>query len=68
MEIPSVRQALPCGRTAASPTVAEPGRNNSSVTNLNTLAHISLLAVAVAAVATNNGQSYRKLKSAKRTA
>ena len=43
-------------------------RNRSSVTNLNTLAHISLLAVAVAAVASQSGQSYRKLKSVKRTA
>lgn len=38
-------------------------RNKSSVTNLNTLAHISLLAVAVAAATTCSGQSYRKLKS-----
>lgn len=43
-------------------------RNKSSVTNLNTLAHISLLAVAVAAVASQSRQSYRKLKSVKRTA
>lgn len=43
-------------------------RNKSSVTNLNTLAHISLLAVAVAAIASQSGQSYRKLKSVKRTA
>lgn len=43
-------------------------RNKSSVTNLNTLAHISLLAVAVAATASQSGQSYRKLKSVKRTA
>ena len=43
-------------------------RNKSSVTSLNTLAHISLLAVAVAAVTTCPGQSYRKLKSVKRTA
>ena len=41
-------------------------RNRSSVENLNTLAHISLLAVAVAAVASD--QPYRKLKSVKRTA
>ena len=43
-------------------------RNKSSVANLNTLAHISLLAVAIAAVTGNSGQSYRKLKSLKRTA
>ncbi len=41
-------------------------RNKASVTNLNTLAHISLLAVAVAAVTSHSGQSYRKLKTAKR--
>lgn len=43
-------------------------RNLSSVTNLNTLAHISLLAVAVATVVSKSGQSYRKLKTVKRTA
>ncbi|MDO5147600.1 MAG: transposase [Eubacteriales bacterium] len=43
-------------------------RNQSSATNLNTLAHISLLAVAVAVVTTQSGQSYRKLKTVKRTA
>ena len=43
-------------------------RNKASVTNLNTLAHISLLAVAVAAITTNTGKSYRKLKSSKRIA
>lgn len=43
-------------------------RNKSSVTNLNTLAHISLLAVAVAAITTHSGQSYRKLKSTRRSA
>ena len=43
-------------------------RNQASVTNLNTLAHISLLAVAVAAVTTQADQSYRKLKSIKRIA
>ena len=43
-------------------------RNKSSVTNLNTIAHISLLAVAVCAVAMPGSQSYRKLKSIKRTA
>lgn len=43
-------------------------RNKSSVANLNTLAHISLLAVAVAAITSCTGQSYRKLKAIKRTA
>lgn len=43
-------------------------RNQTSVTNLNTLAHISLLAVAVAAITTQSGQSYRKLKTVKRIA
>lgn len=43
-------------------------RNKNSVTNLNTLAHISLLAVAVAAIIVNARQSYRKLKSMKRIA
>lgn len=43
-------------------------KNKSSVRNLNTLAHISLLAVAVAAVSSNSGQSYRKRKTVKRTA
>lgn len=43
-------------------------RNKSSVTNLNTLAHISLLAVSVAAITTHSGQSYRRLKAVKRTA
>ena len=43
-------------------------RNQASVTNLNTLAHISLLAVAVAAVTMQASQSYRKLKSIKRIA
>lgn len=43
-------------------------RNQSSVENLNTIAHISLLAVAVAAVASRSNQPYRKLKSVKRTA
>lgn len=41
-------------------------RNRLSVTNLNTLAHISLLAVAVASVTLSRNQSYRKLKSIKR--
>lgn len=43
-------------------------RKQSSVTNLNTLTHINLLAVAVASIASGTGQSYRKLKAAKRTA
>ena len=43
-------------------------RNKSSVTNLNTIAPISLLAVAVAAITTGTGQSYRKLKAVKRIA
>lgn len=43
-------------------------RNRHSVANLNTMAHISLLSVAVAAVAMTGCRSYRKLKSAKRTA
>lgn len=43
-------------------------RNQASVTNLNTLAHISLLAVAAAAVTMQANQSYRKLKSIKRIA
>ena len=43
-------------------------RNKSSVTNLNTLAHISLLAVAVAAIINGADQSYRKLKTVKRIA
>ena len=36
--------------------------------NLNTIAHISLLAVAYAAVVTKSGASYRSLKQAKRAA
>ena len=44
------------------------GSNKGSVTNLNTLAHISLLAVAVAVIATRSGQSYRKLKTLKQIA
>ena len=43
-------------------------RNQFSVTNLNTLAHISLLAVAIAAITMPDSQSYRKLKSIKRIA
>lgn len=43
-------------------------RNRSSVTNLNTIAHISLLAVAIATITSGTGQSYRKLKTVKRIA
>lgn len=43
-------------------------RNKNSVTNLNTMAHISLLAVAIAAINSNGNKSYRKLKSLKRIA
>lgn len=43
-------------------------RNKNSVTNLNTLAHISLLAVAIAAITTRPDQSYRRLKTLKRLA
>lgn len=43
-------------------------RNKSSVTNLNTLSHISLLAVAIAAITTHSSQSYRKMKTLKRIA
>lgn len=43
-------------------------RNKNSVTNLNTLAHISLLTVAIAAITTNPSQTYRKLKTMKRIA
>lgn len=43
-------------------------RNKSSVANLNTLAHISLLAVAIASITMQESPSYRKLKSIKRIA
>lgn len=43
-------------------------RNKASVTNLNTLAHISLLAVAIAAITSGSGRSYRKRKTGKRIA
>ena len=43
-------------------------RNGKSATNLNTVAHISLLAVAVAVVVTKSNVSYRSLKSVKRAA
>jgi transposase len=43
-------------------------RNGNSVANLNTIAHISLLAIAIAAVVTQSKVSYRCLKSVKRVA
>jgi len=43
-------------------------RNGKSAANLNTVAHISLLAIAVAAVITKSNISYRSLKSVKRVA
>jgi hypothetical protein len=43
-------------------------RNGKSAENLNTISHIALLAVALAAVVTGRDASYRCLKSAKRTA
>ncbi|WP_324293336.1 transposase [Lacrimispora defluvii] len=43
-------------------------RNKASVTNLNTLAHISLLAVAIAAITSHSNQFYRRLKTVKRIA
>jgi len=43
-------------------------RNENSVANLNTIAHISLLAIAVAAVITKSDISYRCIKSVKRIA
>ena len=43
-------------------------RNRSSAENLNSIAHISLLAIALAAVVTQAKTSYRALKSLKRTA
>ena len=43
-------------------------RNGKSVENLNSFAHISLLAIAVAAVVTRSKVSYRCLKTMKRTA
>lgn len=42
--------------------------DKSSVTNLNTIAHISLLAVAVTTITSGTDQSYRKLKTVKRIA
>lgn len=43
-------------------------RNGKSAENLNTIAHISLLAVALAAVVTQSKLSYRCIKSQKRAA
>ena len=43
-------------------------RNGNSVKNLNTLANISLLAVAIAAVVTKKDASYRSVKTLKRLA
>lgn len=43
-------------------------RNANSVANLNSVAHISLLAIALAAVVTKSSVSYRCLKSVKRIA
>ena len=43
-------------------------RNEKSVANLNTTAHISLLAIALAAVVTQSSVSYRCIKSVKRIA
>lgn len=43
-------------------------RNKNSAQNLNTVAHISLLAIALAAVITKSDSSYRSFKNCKRTA
>jgi len=43
-------------------------RNGKSAENLNSIAHISLLAVALAAVVTKSNSSYRSQKSVKRVA
>ena len=43
-------------------------RNQNSAANLNTIAHISLLAIAVAAVVTKSDVSFRCIKSVKRVA
>lgn len=43
-------------------------RNQKSVTNMNTVAHISLLAIAIAAYITQQKSLYRKSKTAKRVA
>ena len=41
-------------------------RNGNSVKNLNTIAHISLLSIAIAAVITKKDVSYRSVKTLKR--
>lgn len=41
-------------------------RNKNSVANLNILAHINLLVVAIATITTHSSQSYRELKTRKR--
>lgn len=43
-------------------------RNGNSAKNLNTVAHISLIAIALAAVITKSGSSYRSFKNCKRSA
>jgi hypothetical protein len=43
-------------------------RNGNSVKNLNTVAHISLLAIAIVTVVTKKDVSYRSTKSVKRLA
>ena len=43
-------------------------RNGKSAENLNSIAHISLLAIALAAIVTNSKVSYRCIKSVKRIA
>ena len=43
-------------------------RNGNSVRNLNTIAHISLLSIAIAAVVTKKDVSYRSVKKLKRLA
>ena len=43
-------------------------RNGSSAANLNTIAHISALAVALAAISSGRHHSYRSMKSLKRSA
>ena len=43
-------------------------RSGNSVKNLNTIAHISLLSIAIAAVVTKKDVSYRSVKTLKRLA
>ncbi|MEN2262434.1 transposase [Enterococcus faecalis] len=43
-------------------------KNINSFRNLSTFTHISLLSIAIAAINSNNSQSYRKLKTLKRIA